>query len=61
MTMDDQPDHSATKDADLDTEDQTLSRLVEHPETDKNDEPAPKDDEKGADEESWPSGFGSFP
>ena len=60
MILDDQPDR-VTHDTDCETDDQPLSRLVEHPEPDKNDEPAAKDEEKGADEESWPSGFGSFP
>ncbi|MGD9510021.1 MAG: hypothetical protein AB7I59_20245 [Geminicoccaceae bacterium] len=61
MMMDDQPDHATTQDVDRDTDDQTLSRLIEHPEADKDDAPASKDDEKSTDEESWPSGFGSFP
>lgn len=60
MTLDDQPDR-ANQDTDRETDDENLSRLVEHPEAGKKDEPAPKGEEENADEESWPSGFGSFP
>jgi hypothetical protein len=61
MTMDHQPDHATTRDAECDTDDDTLSRLVEHPEAGKDNQPAPTDDEESAEEETWPSGFGSFP
>ena len=57
--MDGQPDHATAQDTEH--EDETLSRLVEHPEPGEAGEPAAKDGEKGADEESWPSGFASFP
>jgi hypothetical protein len=59
--MDHQPDHANNRDAESDAEDDTLSRLVEHQEADKDNQPAPADGEKSADEETWPSGFGSFP
>jgi hypothetical protein len=61
IMMADQPDHATTHDVDCETDDQTLSRRIEHPATGKDNVPAPKDDEKDTDEESWPSGFGSFP
>jgi hypothetical protein len=57
--MDGQLDHTTAQDTEH--EDETLSRLIKHSEVGKDDEPAAKDGEKGADEESWPSGFGSFP
>ena len=59
--MDHQPDHATTRDAELETEDDVLSRLIERPEAGQDDEPAAKDGEKSGDEETWPSGFGSFP